>query len=158
LMIMMYVLSCSGVTAAAFAEETAWDTLIDGISDYQMDQKLKDKFLALCSENETALVDGRVETGGGLYMIMDVPVYKEPNRSKMTELKDKTIVVLTGQASTVDNKEWANIKFLLISSNKEYYEDKAVSIESGWIEKSHLKSQAKSGPKEKIQITEGSNE
>jgi len=109
--------------------------MVDGISRYSSDRKLRDKFDEMCSENNTALIDGRVDTGGGLYMIIDVPVYREPGKSKRRELPNATIVVLTGAWQDFEGNTWKEIEFLFISE----YSKAAVSIDRAWVNASYLK-------------------
>jgi hypothetical protein len=109
--------------------------LMDGMARYSAGEKLKTRFIQLCQENKTAYINGRIDTGGGLYMAGDVTVYKEPAKLKTTELADKTLVVLTGAAAEADDKDWVKIKFLYVST----YTETAVDIEEGWVEKRQLR-------------------
>jgi len=115
--------------------DESWQRLKSGVESYSADNKLKENFKKLCQQNPTAVINGKVETGSGLYMTIDVPVYLQPDRNKIAELPDRTTVVLTGETDTKGSKEWVQIKFLYISSNTET----AVDIEDGWVEKSFLK-------------------
>ncbi len=123
-----------GTAFSSHASDETWEALIDGIKAYSADSKLQEEFNLLCSRNKTALVNGRQDTGSGLYVILDVPVYAEPGNSKITYLKNKDKVVLADESATLEDKEWARIKFLFISERS----NAAVSIDDGWIEKSHL--------------------
>jgi hypothetical protein len=118
-----------------YAADETWDAMMDGIKKYSSDRKLREKFDALCRENETALIDGRIDTGGGLYMIMDVPVYRAPGNSKITELAHDAVVVLTGASNELDGKTWKEIEFLFISAHSKT----AISIDKAWVESSNLK-------------------
>jgi len=124
------------VYAGGSGSAETWDAMVDGISKYSTDRKLNEKFDELCSKGNTALIDGRVDTGGGLYMIIDVPVYREPGKSKRTELPDATIVILTGASQEFEGNTWKEIEFLFISE----YSNAAVSIDKAWINASYLKS------------------
>jgi hypothetical protein len=120
--------------AADPREQDTWRNMIDGISRYSADAKLREQFDALCREHQTALVDGRIDTGGGLYMIMDVPVYREPGRHRRAALPHETRVVLTGQTQKAEKTIWQEIEFLFISD----YSKMAVSIDKAWIPESNL--------------------
>jgi hypothetical protein len=120
----------------AYSEsESSWENLLQGIGRYSVGEKLKEKFIQLCQENKTAFINGRVDTGGGLYMAGDVTAYQKPGEYKITQLTDKTLVVLTGETAIADEKEWVNIKFLYISAHTKT----AVDIEEGWVEKGQLR-------------------
>ncbi|NQT95831.1 MAG: hypothetical protein HQ572_05215 [Candidatus Omnitrophica bacterium] len=119
----------------ALADEAVWSSLMDGIEKHTMDQNLRDEFTKLCQENDTALINGRIDTGGGLYMEMDVPVFANPGINKTTTLENGAMVVLIGESAEADSIEWVRIKFLFISA----YTEKAVSIDDGWVEKSQLR-------------------
>jgi len=112
-----------------------WDGMIDGIRAFSADRKLKEEFVELCKTNETAIIDGRYDTGGGLYMEIDVPVYLKPAKSRITDLRNKDVVILVNESTLLDGTEWVKIKFLFISGHS----GAAVAIEDGWIEKKHLK-------------------
>ncbi len=112
-----------------------WERMVDGIKTYSADKKHKEKFTELCSTEKTATIDGRYDTGGGLYMEMDVPVYANPAKSRMTDLRDKAQVIVIGDVTMVEDVEWIKIKFLYISE----YSGAAVGVEDGWIEKKHLR-------------------
>lgn len=114
--------------ASAQFEDT-WDTMMSGIRKYSIEKDIREEFESLCAEHDTASIDGRVETGGGLYMTMDVPVLKKPQGNKSGELPDKTIVVLMGDSLQIDDKAWVHIKFLQISP----YNERAVGVEDGWV-------------------------
>jgi hypothetical protein len=118
-----------------YAADETWDVMMDGIKKYSSDRKLREQFDALCRENETASIDGRIDTGGGLYMIMDVPVYRQPGKSKITELAHDAVVVLTGVSNEFDGKGWQEIEFLFISAHSK----NAISIDKAWVESSNLK-------------------
>jgi hypothetical protein len=120
---------------AVYPAEDTWDVMMDGIKKYSSDRKLREQFDDLCRGNETALIDGRVDTGGGLHMIMDVPVYREPGRSKRTDLAHESVVVLTGASQEIEGVSWKEIEFLFISQHSKT----AISIDRAWIEVSHLK-------------------
>ena len=68
-------------------------------------------------------------------MIMDVPVYREPGKSKITELAHDAVVVLTGATNELDGKTWQEIEFLFISAHSKT----AISIDKAWVESSSLK-------------------
>ena len=118
-----------------YAADETWDAMMDGIKNYSSDRKLREQFDALCRGNKTVLIDGRIDTGGGLYMIMDVPVYREPGKSKITELAHDAVVVLTGASNEFDGKAWQEIEFLFISA----YSKNAISIDKAWVASSNLK-------------------
>jgi hypothetical protein len=117
------------------AAEDTWDVMMDGIKKYSSDRKLREQFDVLCKENNTALLDGRIDTGGGLYMVMDVPVYREPGKSKWTELAHESVVVVTGAVKDIEGVIWKEIQFLFISQ----YSKNAISIDKAWIEAGYLK-------------------
>lgn len=134
LLIAFYLfLSCNPVLSANGSDN--WDAMIDGIKTFSADKKLNDEYVQLCKDNKTAMVDGRYDTGGGLYMTMDVPVYLSPAKSRITDLKDKAIVILTEDTALVEEIEWVKIKFLFISE----YSGAVVAIDDGWIEKKQLR-------------------
>jgi hypothetical protein len=120
---------------AASQTDESWDAMMDGIRRYSSGQKLREEFSRLCMENKTAQINGRIDTGGGLYMIMDAPVYRGPGQSKITELPHETIVVLTGESRDLEGRVWKEIEFLFISSHSKA----AISIDKAWIEESNLK-------------------
>ena len=120
--------------AADPREQDTWRNMIDGISRYSADAKLREQFNELCRENDTAIIDGRIDTGGGLYMIMDVPIYREPGRFKRADLPHETRVVLIGRPRDIEGAMWQEIEFLLISD----YSKAAVSIDKAWIPESNL--------------------
>lgn len=121
--------------AASSGSAETWDAMMGGIKSYSSDRKLRESFDELCGKNDTALTDGRIDTGGGLYMIINVPVYKEPGKLKRTELPDATMVVLTGASQNFEGNVWTEIEFLFISEHSEF----AVSIDKAWINASYLK-------------------
>ena len=133
--IMLASLQFFPLCPVSYAADETWDAMMDGIKKYSSDRKLREQFDALCRENETALIDGRIDTGGGLHMIMDVPVYRQPGKSKITELAHDAVVVLTGASSELDGKAWQEIEFLFISA----YSKNAISIDKAWVELSNLK-------------------
>jgi len=135
LTVMLTLIQPFSVYSAGSGSTETWDAMVDGISRYSSDRKLRDKFDEMCSENNTALIDGRVDTGGGLYMIIDVPVYREPGKSKRRELPDATIVVLTGASQDFEQNTWKEIEFLFISEHSKA----AVSIDKAWVNASYLK-------------------
>lgn len=120
--------------AADLREQDTWRNMIDGISRYSADAKLREQFNELCRENDTAIIDGRIDTGGGLYMVMDVPIYREPGRFKRADLPHETRVVLIGQPQDIEGAMWQEIEFLSISD----YSKAAVSIDKAWIPESNL--------------------
>jgi hypothetical protein len=130
----LMVSQCLFALASSGDTET-WNTMLDGIKRYSADNKLREEFSDLCREKETAIVNGKTETGAGLYMIIDVPVYRTPGKSKRTELLHEAVVVLTGQSQLFQGVTWKEIEFLFISE----YTQKAVSIDTAWIQESHLK-------------------
>jgi len=119
----------------AFAEDVTWPTLVNAIEKLGMSQDVKDEFMALCRENDAAFIDGRIDTGDGLFMVMDVPVFNSPGKSREVMLEDGDPIVLTGEKSEVDTIEWVQIKYLHISS----YTKMAVAIDTGWIESAQIK-------------------
>jgi hypothetical protein len=123
------------VPVVIHSADDTWDVMMDGIKKYSSDRKLREQFDDLCRENETALIDGRIDTGGGLYMIMDVPVYREPGKSKRTELAHESVVIVTGAEQEIDGVSWKEIEFLFISQ----YSKNAISIDKAWIEAGYLK-------------------
>ncbi len=127
-------ISCN-TAYAVYGTNQSWDAMVDGIKTFSTDKKLKEEFTQLCKDYKTALVNGTHDTGGGLYMVVDRPVYSEPAKSRITELRDKDIVALTEDTALVNDTEWVKIKFLFISD----YSQAAVSIDDGWIEKSNLR-------------------
>ena len=134
LLVALYLLlSCSPAISDTTGDN--WGAMVDGIKTYSADRKLNDEYVQLCKDNETAMVDGRYDTGGGLYMTMDVSVYSSPGKSRITDLRDKDIVVLTEDTAFVEEIEWVKIKFLFISE----YSGAAVAIDDGWIEKKQLR-------------------
>ena len=133
--IILMLIEIFPVYAAGTGTAETWDAMIDGITRYSSDRKLREQFDLLLGENDTALINGRVDTGGGLYMLMDVPVYKEPGKSKTTELAHETVVVVTGASQELEGNTWKEIKFLFISE----YSKAAVSIDKAWIDQSYLK-------------------
>ena len=134
LLIVLYLLlSCNPAISDSGGDN--WDAMIDGIKTFSADKKLNEEYVQLCRDNETAIVDGRYDTGGGLYMTMDVPVYSSPGKSRMTDLRDKAIVILTEDTALVEDIEWVKIKFLFISE----YSGAVVAIDDGWIEKKQLR-------------------
>jgi hypothetical protein len=135
IVLMFMCIRCLDVYAAGSGTATTWDTMIDGIKRYSADKKLKEEFDFLCQENDTATIDGRIDTGSGLYMVIDVPVYKKPGVSKRSELGHDTVVVLTGASQEIEAVLWTEIRFMFISE----YSETAVSIDSAWIEASYLK-------------------
>jgi hypothetical protein len=120
--------------AQAYGSSETWDNVMSGIRRYSSDRKLREAFDDLCREKKTAVVNGKVDTGGGLYMIMDVPVYSQPGISKLTELEHETLVVLTGDSREVNGCLWNEIDFLFISD----YSKSAVSIDKAWIQEASL--------------------
>ena len=135
LTVILTLIQSVSVYAGGSGSAETWDAMMDGIKNYSSDRKLRDKFDELCSKSNTALIGGRVDTGGGLYMIIDVPVYKEPGKSKRTELPDATMVVLTGASQDFEGNAWKEIEFLFISEHSE----SAVSIDKAWVNDSYLK-------------------
>ncbi|TRZ82775.1 hypothetical protein D4R86_01225 [bacterium] len=121
--------------AASSGSTETWDAMMGGIKSYSSDRKLRERFDELCSKNDTALIDGRVDTGGGLYMIVDVPVYNTPKQSKRRELPDATKVVLTGTSQEFEGSVWKEIEFLFISEHS----GAAVSIDKAWVNDLFLK-------------------
>jgi hypothetical protein len=115
--------------------ESSWDNLLSGMERYGSSEKLKTKFIKLCQENKTAVINGRLDTGDGLYMRTDVPVFKQPGQNMVTELKDKAVVIVTGASQKIGSKEWVQIKFLRVAAETEL----AINIEDGWIQKIFLK-------------------
>jgi hypothetical protein len=118
-----------------YSAEDTWNVMMDGIKKYSSDRKLREQFDDLCRENETASIDGRIDTGGGLYMIMDAPVYREPGKSKRTDIAHESVVVLTGASQEIEGVSWKEIEFLFISQHSKT----AISIDRAWIEASYLK-------------------
>lgn len=135
ILIVLYLFLSCNTAYSAYGSGQSWDAMKDGIKTFSIDKKLREEFTQLCKENKTAMVDGRYDTGGGLYMEMDIPVYLEPAKSRITKLRDKAIVILTGDTTLADNTEWVKIKFLFMSD----YSNTAVAIDDGWIEKDHLR-------------------
>jgi len=127
------LLTLSALSSSA-AQDDSWNNMMDGIKKYSAGEKAKEEFHQLCQESDTAEIDARVDTGGGLYMLMDVVVYLEPDKTKIAQLEDKTTVVLMGDEIQSDGKEWIKIKFLNISS----YSQQPIGIGEGWVEKGSI--------------------
>jgi hypothetical protein len=123
-----------GMCVSSSTADDTWAAMIDGIRRYSSDTKLREEFDILCNEKDIAFIDGRIDTGGGLYMIMDAPVYKQPGGSKKTELPHETKVVLTGQSQNFQGDRWLEIEFLFISD----YSKTAVSIDKAWVKEAGL--------------------
>lgn len=134
-MTIICVLTHCNAALCSYSPDSSWEAMIDGINTYSKGEKLRQEFEDLCAKNGTATVNGRYDTGSGLYMVMDVPVYDEPEKSKLTELKDRDTVVLAEEEAQVNGKEWVKIKFIFISDRAQA----PVSIDEGWIEKTHLR-------------------
>jgi hypothetical protein len=130
-------ISAQPITAHAESTGSAetWDAMMSGIRTYSSDRKLREQFDTMCQDNKTAVIDGRIDTGGGVYMVMDVPVYSQPGKSKRTQLPHETTVIPTGASQEFDGKIWEEIEFLFISGHS----NAAVSIDKAWIEASNLK-------------------
>ncbi len=135
LLIALFLFTSCTLAYSSSSRGGNWQRMVDGIKTYSADKKHKEKFTELCSTEKRGIIDGRYDTGGGLYMEMDVPVYVNPAKSRMTDLRDKDQVIFVGDATMVEGVEWIKIKFLYISE----YSGAAVGIEDGWIEKKHLK-------------------
>jgi len=119
----------------AQAEDAPWDTLISGIEKHRMDQDLRAEFVSLCQESETGLINGKIDTGDGLFMEMDVDVFKEPGTERITTLKDGAVVVLTGERSAQGDLQWVQVRFLRISA----YTQRAVGIGLGWVKNEQIR-------------------
>jgi hypothetical protein len=120
---------------SSFAQSSEnWDALVGGVRKLTSDTRIREEFALLCKLNKTAIVNGKMDTGGGLYMPIDVPVYEQPNNFKRYELKDASVVVLAGETRQAGEKEWVKIKYLHVSSHTEM----AVGIEDGWVKQSDL--------------------
>ncbi|MDD5504067.1 MAG: hypothetical protein PHV77_01990 [Candidatus Omnitrophica bacterium] len=121
--------------AVTSGSQETWESMLTGIRRYSSDRKLNEEYEQLVKDHPTALVNGKVHTGDGLYMDMDITVYNYPGGAKMTQLAPDTIVVLTGQKREFEASLWKEIKFLYTSR----YTETAVGIEKAWIPDSCLK-------------------
>jgi|GEM_PF-860225 hypothetical protein len=128
----LYPVEASAETSGS--QET-WESMLTGIRRYSSDRKLNEQFEQLLKNHPVATINGRVHTGDGLYMDMDVAVYNSPGGSKMTQLAPDTIVILSGQSREYEGNTWKEVQFLYVSR----YTEMAVGIEKAWILESCLK-------------------
>jgi hypothetical protein len=130
------ILACISLCVPCYAQDGSnWDDLVDGVKRLGKDKKLRQEFAELSEQYQAVEIDGRVPTGGGLYMTMAVGVYSSPAGSKLTELADGETVLLLDETAESGGTAWQKIKFLFISE----FSNNAVSIDEGWVEKSSLK-------------------